>query len=314
MSTNDIAALTPQEIAALKAATLAGMGTAQIAALTTAQIHAFTTAEIHALTTPQIQAMSSQQLGALPALTPIVLDLNDNGIDTLAASAGVQFDLRADGKPVNTGWVGGGDGLLAMDRNGNGVIDDGSELFGSSTVLANGHKAGNGYQALQDIDSNHDGVIDSRDASFDKLKVWIDGNADGVSQADELKTLAQLHIQQLQLKVAAGGQNKDGNIVGLTSSYTTTDGATHQAADVWFAGGSGAPAGQPPAAASVSAMAQAMSSYYAAAPLSHPAIGAEQQDGKQPAPALAAAADNSDAHKFGALRAQHGDALLVAKR
>ena len=110
-----------------------------------------------------------------------------------------------------------------------------------------------GYAALRALDSNGDGQITAADGVYGALRVWVDSNSDGISDAAELKTLAQLHIQQLQLKVAAGGQNKDGNIVGMTSSYTTTDGATHQAADVWFATGSAAPVGQQhPAAASVS--------------------------------------------------------------
>jgi hypothetical protein len=185
-------------------------------------------------------ALSSTQFGQITNAggrlqSPIVLDLDGNGIQTLSVSAGVNFDLLANGQPVQTGWVGSGDGLLVLDHNRDGSINDGSELFGTSTVLADGSKAVDGYQALAQLDTNQDGVISSADAQFAKLGVWIDGNADAQTGAGEVKTLADLNISQLSLNALVTTDFNNGNLVGLTSSYQTTDGVTHLAADVWFA-------------------------------------------------------------------------------
>jgi hypothetical protein len=121
-----------------------------------------------------------------------------------------------------------------MDRNNDGTINDGSELFGSSTVLADGSKAIDGYQALAQLDTNRDGVISSEDAQFARLGVWVDGNADGSTGTGEVKSLAELNISQLSLKVEATSNTNNGNLIGLTSSYQTADGVNHTAADVWF--------------------------------------------------------------------------------
>jgi hypothetical protein len=160
--------------------------------------------------------------------------LDGNGIQTLSVNSGVNFDLLANGQPVQTGWVGAGDGLLVLDHNQDGIINDGSELFGSSTVLADGSKAVDGYQALSQLDTNKDGVISSADAQFAKLGVWVDGNADGQTGIAELKSLTDLNISQLNLNAQVTTEINNGNLVGLTSSYQTSDGVSHTAADVWF--------------------------------------------------------------------------------
>lgn len=129
----------------------------------------------------------------------------------------------------------GNDGLLVMDRNHDGVINNGSELFGMGTVLANGKRATDGYVALAAEDTNHDGKIDSHDAHWKELKVWVDGNHDGKTDAGELKTLDEIGIASLDLNATKNGAIDNGNLVGLVSSYTTTDGKQHQMADVWFA-------------------------------------------------------------------------------
>jgi hypothetical protein len=163
------------------------------------------------------------------------LDLDGNGVNTVGRDAGVNFDLFADGQSVNAGWVSSGDGLLVMDRNGDGAINDGSELFGSSTTLASGQKAADGYVALRELDSNADGVISSDDALFAELRVWVDSNTDGVSTEGELKTLTSLGITRINTQATADISLDNGNVIGLTSSYETSDGVTHEAADVWFA-------------------------------------------------------------------------------
>jgi hypothetical protein len=203
------------------------------------QLKSITTQQYHGWGQAQIYALSAAQLHALPFVTPLVLDLNGDGVHTSAMKAGgVRFDLGASGSAQATGWIADGDGLLALDRNHDGLINNGSELFGSATPLGNGNTAQEGYQALASMDSNHDGRINADDAQWADLRVWVDANADGVSQPGELKTRAALGITQLNLDVQQGGSWDNGNFIGQTSTYQTADGASHEVADVWFAQGS----------------------------------------------------------------------------
>lgn len=242
-STAHIQALTTADIVAFNTAHVAAFTTAQIVALTTVQVMAMETQDIRALSTTQalalesvdIAGMSSAQIDALPLVTPIVLDLDGNGIRTLAASQGVHFDLAASGVAHQVGWVSSGDGLLVRDLNGDGQISDGRELFGMATQLASGDRAGDGYAALRALDSNHDDRLTAADAHFSELKVWIDADTDGVADAGELKSLADLGIVSMDLTTQTGSQGDNGNVIALSSSYETADGQTHQMADVWFA-------------------------------------------------------------------------------
>ena len=219
----------------MKTTQIQAITTSQIQALTTNQIEALTTSQVEALTTTQTAALSSSQVSGHLALgTPIILDLNNDGIQTLSVSDGVKFDLFATGNKVNTGWVSGNDGLLVMDRNHDGQINDGSELFGSSTTLSTGQKAADGYAALRELDTNQDGVLNSKDAAFADLQVWVDANSDGITEAGELKSLASLGIAGISTQATVDLSKNNGNLQGLVSTYETTDGATHTAADVWF--------------------------------------------------------------------------------
>ncbi|MDK4587432.1 DUF6973 domain-containing protein, partial [Kingella kingae] len=118
---------------------------------------------------------------------PLILDLGGNGIETIfvAGFSGSLFDHNNDGIRTATGWISAGDGLLVRDLNGNGLIDNGSELFGNNTRLANGATAAHGYAALAELDSNHDNLINQADELFSSLKVWQDINQDGISQSNE---------------------------------------------------------------------------------------------------------------------------------
>jgi hypothetical protein len=179
--------------------------------------------------------MSGAQIGGLIAASPIVLDLDGNGVSTTSAAHGVSFDLLATGQASKVGWTSTSDGLLAIDLNHDGKIDDGSELFGTGMRLANGTRASNGYQAMAQYDSNGDGFLTAADAHFKDLVVWVDANHDGKSEPGELKSLAELGITSIDLHGVAGTTTDHGNLLGLTSSYTTSDGNTHAMADVWFA-------------------------------------------------------------------------------
>ena len=251
LNTAQIQAITSDQFSALTSAQITALTTAQAHALTTDQVHALTTDQIHGLETQDIRAMTMTQLDALTSsaigeltsaqfnayfdVTPIVLDLDGHGINTLAAAQGVNFDLLGTGQTHKVGWVAGNDGLLVMDRNHDGIINNGSELFGMGTILANGKHAKDGFVAMAEQDSNHDGKLDLHDANFKDLRVWVDANHDGKTDAGELKTLEELGIASLDLHAAKGTGTDHGNLIGLVSSFTTTDGKNHDLADVWFA-------------------------------------------------------------------------------
>lgn len=139
----------------------------------------------------------------VPRRDPLTLDLDGDGLETVGVAAGVLFDHDGDGVRSGTGWVSGDDGLLVLDRNGNGQIDNGRELFGDSTPLAGGGTALDGFAALAQEDTNADGRVDSLDANWSNLRVWRDLNQDGVSQSGELFTLGSLGITA---RTAAGNR------------------------------------------------------------------------------------------------------------
>jgi len=176
--------------------------------------------------------LSTSQLEAL--ISPMVLDLNGDGIQTLSLDQGTVFDLLGNGQPLKTGWVAPGDGLLARDLNQDGQITSGKELFGEGTVLGTGQRAKDGFEALAELDSNKDGVINWQDVDFAKLMVWQDADADGVSDAGELKSLAQAGVTQLNLAHQPGTAVSQGNLIGLEGSYQSSDGSMLAMADVWF--------------------------------------------------------------------------------
>ncbi|MBK7897916.1 MAG: hypothetical protein IPJ99_00315 [Betaproteobacteria bacterium] len=160
---------------------------------------------------------------------PLALDLDGDGIETVGATGTgvVLFDHDGDGLKTGTGWVKADDGLLVLDRNANGTIDTGAELFGVDTLLANGQKAANGFAALADLDLNHDGVFNSSDAAYTQVHLWQDANQDGISQTAELKTLAALGITAINLNPTAANQAlAGGNVLDLQATYTKADGST----------------------------------------------------------------------------------------
>jgi hypothetical protein len=252
LSTNQIQAFTPTQIQALTGDQVIALTTAQAYAMTTADIRALTEVQIAvmensdlaainaaghntAFTQTQIDAMSiDQQMAAVLISSPIVLDLNGDGVQTTSAAQGVNFDLTASGQKNKVGWVSPTDGLLVRDINHDGMINDGSELFGTATRLASGEIAKDGFAALRDLDSNSDGVLDAKDAAFKDLQIWVDSNLDGITQAGELKSLDVLGITQFNLDATATAIKNNGNWELLDSTFTTTDGTQHLMADIWF--------------------------------------------------------------------------------
>ncbi|MCK9505527.1 MAG: hypothetical protein M0Q95_15270 [Porticoccaceae bacterium] len=162
----------------------------------------------------------------LPRRDPLTLDLDGEGIETLPANGMVLFDHDGDGIKNGTGWIAPDDGLLVLDKNGNGLIDNGNELFGDNTIKSDGSLALNGFDALVDLDSNNDGVIDSNDAQFNNLRVWQDGNSDGISQAHELKTLAAAGVVAIHLENQAMVEDVgNGNVTNSVGTFERSDGS-----------------------------------------------------------------------------------------
>lgn len=135
--------------------------------------------------------------------SPILLDLDRNQFHLAGGPA--LFDIDSDGNVEAVTWVppNSRDAFLFLDRNGNGVADNGLELFGTSTLLVNGDRAENGYEALTEFDLREnggfeDGVIDELDSIFAELRVWIDDNADGVSEQGETMSLAEAGVLALE--------------------------------------------------------------------------------------------------------------------
>jgi len=166
--------------------------------------------------------------------SPLVLDLDGDGVRTTGIEQGVYFDHNNDGVAERSGWVSKGDGLLVLDRDGDGRITGGAELFGTNTVNAAGVNAAQGFEALAALDSNRDGKIDASDAQFDQLRVWRDENQDGVSQEGEMLSLGQVNVAALDLGFTMGQEIQNNNALALLGSYQTTDGKTHEMTDVFF--------------------------------------------------------------------------------
>ncbi|UUX95088.1 SdrD B-like domain-containing protein [Aquabacterium sp. J223] len=159
--------------------------------------------------------------------SPIVLDLDGNGIQTTALidSKG-SFDLLGTGKAVQSGWISAGDAFLAVDGNANGRIDDIHELFGG--------KKGDGFAKLASFDSNGDGVVDAQDARFGELRVWQDLDGDHQTDAGELRTLGEAGIASLTVDYLDQAIDQLGNVLGETSTATRADGSSLAMVDVYF--------------------------------------------------------------------------------
>lgn len=161
-----------------------------------------------------------------PRRDPLVLDLDGDGIETLGITSTTQvlFDYDGDGVKTGTGWIKADDGFVVLDRNGNGTIDNGGELFGDQTLVG-GAKASDGFAALsaeEEVNcearettlgcTNHNSKFDAGEevndvvrettlgcTNFTRVRIWQDTNADGISQTSELKTLTEMGVVSISL-------------------------------------------------------------------------------------------------------------------
>jgi hypothetical protein len=157
----------------------------------------------------------------------LALDLNDDGIQASALKAppAVLFDHLGNGVKIGTSWISPNDGLLVFDRNMNGVVDNGTELFGNRMPSSSIPKPHDSFTALAEQDSNHDGVIDELDSGYSKLMVWQDLNQDGISQSAELKFISQYKIKAININAIR--RQQDGTQF-VTVRYQHIDGRNTQ--------------------------------------------------------------------------------------
>ncbi len=167
--------------------------------------------------------------------SPIVLDLDGDGIQTVGQDQNFHFDIDANGFAEKTGWVSGTDGFLVRDLNADGTINSGAELFGNHTLLESGDRAANGYEALKELDVNSDGLIDHEEAVAAGLKIWTDTNSDGISQASELRSLEEAGVAVIETEYDNTSEDDGlGNTIRQRASAITLEGETIDTADVWF--------------------------------------------------------------------------------
>jgi Lectin C-type domain/FG-GAP-like repeat/RTX calcium-binding nonapeptide repeat (4 copies) len=165
-------------------------------------------------------------------LDPLIIDLNNDGLQLISLeNSSTRFDIDADGYTENTAWVSPEDGILTIDLNGDGTINNISEIF--SEHYGDG-TPNSGLNALSTLDSNQNGIISATDAQYNQILVWQDLNQDGISQANELKTLSQHGINSINLNGLPTQTIQDGNIIRTRSIFNRNDGTLGQIADVAF--------------------------------------------------------------------------------
>jgi hypothetical protein len=160
-------------------------------------------------------------------ISPLVLDLNGDGIRTTDLFAPVLFDLNGDGTLDRVAWTCDWteEGFLWLDLNHNGTVDSGRELFGQGSLLPTGESAANGFEALSVYDQasyggDADGIISENDLVWDHLRLWVDRNHDGISQRQEISSLGRLSIVAINLSFSRVSEiDGNGNLHPLQSSY-----------------------------------------------------------------------------------------------
>ncbi|WP_367184885.1 calcium-binding protein, partial [Limnohabitans sp. Rim8] len=166
---------------------------------------------------------------------PIVIDLNHDG----ALSYGnVVMDVNGDGRLDATRWAGAQDGVLVWDKYHDGQVHDHSQYAFAqydTTSAAQGKTATDLSGLAQAFDSNQDGVFDAKDAQFADFSVWQDANQNGVSDAGEVRSLAELGLASFNLTSDGVARNPEAGVfeAGRTTA-TATDGTQVLVADVGF--------------------------------------------------------------------------------
>lgn len=159
--------------------------------------------------------------------SPLILDMDGDGHSFVGTdNSNAFFDLDADGFTEWAGWnADNDDAFLVRDLNGNGLVDDISELFGNAET--------DGFTELAPLDSNQDSVFDMLDADWDQVQLWFDHDGDGWTDEGELAALSD-HVEAIDLDATLVNEDYNGNTVTHRSSFTRSDNTTGQVVDVWF--------------------------------------------------------------------------------
>ena len=176
------------------------------------------------------------------APSPIVINFERRGYQLSGTNAPVFFDIAASGVPMRICWTAAqaDEAFLWLDRNHNGVVDSGAELFGNATPLMNGSRAANGFEPLRELDSNGDGAIDQRDAVWPRLSLWRDTNHDGVSQPSEIGPVAASGLAAINLDYHwTGRRDASGNLYRYQSrvwiAFDSAPAVPRPVYDIFFA-------------------------------------------------------------------------------
>ncbi len=173
----------------------------------------------------ELNASVRVQQGVVQQSDPIILDLDGDGYEMTSYRDGAKFDLLGTGQEVNTAFVTGGDAFLAIDRNGDGIVNSGKELFGDQNGAANG------FEELRKLDSNNDGLINREDDDFEALRLFKD-NGNGITEEGELVSLAEAGIEEIDLGYFNVNQRAaGGNRLAQIASFRRSDGTQGKAAD-----------------------------------------------------------------------------------
>ncbi|MGD1865623.1 MAG: SdrD B-like domain-containing protein, partial [Phormidesmis sp.] len=160
-------------------------------------------------------------------VSPIALDLNGDGVQTTALGDTTgTFDLRGDGNAIASGWLSSEDAFLVVDNNGNGTIDDISEMFGGDV--------GDGFAKLATYDTNGDGLIDTAELLGGGLALWRDGNSNHQTDAGELISLGSQGITSLDTAFVETPVYQNGNVLIEHGSATKADGSKVDLVDAYF--------------------------------------------------------------------------------
>ena len=164
--------------------------------------------------------------GAPEEADPLVLDMAGDGISLTGAERGARFDINGDGHAERTSFVEGDDAFLALDRNGNGRVDNGRELFGDQNGAANG------FEELARHDANRDGKIDRQDPVFQRLRLYQDRNLNGVTDPGELRGLEKAGVVSIGLSYRQVNERLDsGDRLAQRGGFVRADGTAGAAAD-----------------------------------------------------------------------------------
>jgi hypothetical protein len=168
--------------------------------------------------------------------SPLIIDLDGNGVQTLSLKSGLHFDHDGNHFAELSGWAAAGEALVVRDLNGDGKIDRGAELFGNHTLLKNGNKADNGFIALAEYDTNQDGRVDVNEAARARIQLWRDKNSNAQVDTGELMDFAQAGVASLTTRYTEKNHtDAQGNQHRQIGHYTRSDGSTHALEDIWFA-------------------------------------------------------------------------------